>query len=286
MKIVEAIIKATDKLSASGIAAARLDAELLLSHVLQKDRTWVFTHAHDGLDAGSDKQFQQLVLRRSRREPLQYILGGQEFRGLEFKVTPEVLVPRPETELVVESAITFLKSIPHPAIIDLCTGSGCIAVSLTKEIETARVFATDLSDRALIVARENARNHGVTERIRFFEGDLFSPLKELDLRGRIDVITANPPYIQSADLPELQPEVRDYEPHVALIAGPEGTEIHERIITEAFAFLKKGGALIMEMGIGQSATLIAMAEAAGEYGKPETRKDLAGIDRVIIIQKK
>jgi release factor glutamine methyltransferase len=286
LKIVEAIIKAADKLSASGIVTARLDAELLLSHVLQKDRTWVFTHAHDGLDAGSDKQFQQLILRRSRREPLQYIIGRQEFWGLEFKVTPDVLIPRPETELVVESALGSLKNLKSPTIIDLCTGSGCIAVCLAKELSSARIFAADRSEQALAVARENARTHGVTGLIRFLEGDLFEPIEELDVQEQVDIVTANPPYIETRDLPALQPEVRDYEPEIALIAGPEGTEFHQRIISETRRFLKKNGTLIMEMGIGQTQTLIAMADATGAYAGPEIKKDLAGIDRAIILHKK
>jgi release factor glutamine methyltransferase len=284
--INEAIHTAVKKLVDSGITTARLDAELLLSHILKKNRAWIFTHMHDGFDREYSKLFQELIGRRAQREPLQYILGRQEFWGLDFTVTRDVLIPRPETELVVEAAIDSLKGKSGPAIIDLCTGTGCIAISLANEYKSARVFATDKSALALRIARENARMHEASERLRLLEGDLFQPLEELDLRSRVDVITANPPYIPSKDLPSLQSEVKDYEPEMALIAGPEGTEIHQRIIREAPLFLKPGGALIMEMGIGQAGRLVAMAEETGAYTKPEILKDLAGIDRVIKIKKK
>lgn len=282
MTIDEAITHAVRKLSDRGVPNARLDAELLLSHILQKDRAWLFTHAADRLDTVSEKHFQELIHRRAGREPLQYIVGSQEFWGLEFKVTRDVLIPRPETELVVESAMNVLKSIANPTVIDLCTGSGCIAVSIGKQFDTARIFATDMSDRALGIARENARKHGVMDRIRFLEGDLFQPMEELDLIDKVHLITANPPYIPSGDLPSLQPEVRDHEPAMALTAGADGTEIQKRIIAGAARFLLKNGSLIMEMGIGQAETLGRIIDESEHYGKREILQDLAGIDRVII----
>ena len=189
--------------------------------------------------AGSSSR---LIERRAQREPLQYITGRQEFWGLDFMVTPDVLIPRPETELIVETALAACQDRSRPlTIIDLCTGSGCIAISLAKELPAARIFATDTSAKALAVARENARRHGVSDRIRFLEGDLFGPLEELDLQGQVDIIVSNPPYVPSGDRPALQPEVRDYEPELALFAGPEGTEIHRRIIGTAPRFLKKNG---------------------------------------------
>ncbi len=268
------------------MTTARQDAELLLCSILKKDRAWLFTHSDEPLDSGNEPLFSNAIERRSRREPLQYIVGNQEFWGLDFSVTPEVLIPRPETELLVESALKILKNVPHCSVIDVCTGSGCVAVSLAHELPGSRIFALDTSGRALDVARQNARKHAVTERIRFLEGDLFKPLEELDLRATFDVITANPPYIPSGDLPALQPEVRDYEPQVALIAGPRGTEIHERIIHEARHFLKHGGSLIMEMGLGQADALVRIVAESGSYGDPEVLKDLAGIDRVFIARRR
>jgi len=219
------------------------------------------------------------------REPLQYITGKQEFWGLPFKVTPDVLIPRPETEFVVEAALKAVSMTIAPVIIDVCTGSGCIAISLAKELLNAQVFATDRSELALGIARENARMNLVADRIRFLSGNLFAPCEELDLHGKVDVITANPPYIPMGDLAALQPEVRDFEPEMALIAGPQGTEIGTAIIEQAPAFLKKGGALIMEMGMGQTADLCAVVNDTGNYRTLELVKDLAGIERVLVARK-
>ncbi len=253
---------------------------------MRKNRVWIITHGDDVLDDKDQRDFDRAVQRRTGREPLQHIIGNQEFWGLEFKVTPDVLIPRPETEFIIEAALTFAQDRNRQVrIIDLCTGSGCIAVSLAKELSASRLIATDASMRALAVARENARDHGVADRIRFLQGDLFAPLEELDIRAGIDIIVSNPPYVKSGDLPTLQPEVRDYEPEMALIAGPGGTEIAATIIKIAPEYLKKNGALIMEMGLGQAKALIRMIEATGAYGKPEILKDLAGIERVLVARK-
>ncbi len=286
MTLIEAINRASTELSAAGIDNARLDAEILLAHLIRKDRVWLIIHRDEALDEELRLLYDSSVHRRARREPLQYIIGKQEFWGLEFKVTPDVLIPRPETELVVESALSHIQSAGGPVtIIDLCAGSGCIAVSLAKSTAGARIFATDTSVRALAVARANARKHGVADHIRFLEGDLFMPLSELDLHGITDIIVSNPPYVRSGDLPALQPEVRDFEPELALIAGPEGTEIHQRIIDQAPKFLKKHGALIMEMGQGQADVLIRTVKDSGQYDSPDILKDLAGIERVIAARK-
>ena len=286
MTIAEAIQKAAETLSARNIPDARLDAELLLRHALGKDRAWLLVHMQDRLDAGVRRSFEQSIERRKLREPLQYIIGTQEFWGLPFRVTPDVLIPRPETEFVVEAALTAVSGNSTPVIVDLCTGSGCIAISLAKELPRARIFATDQSDRAVPVAQENARLNGVANRIRFLEGDLFGPLEELDLLGRIDCIATNPPYVRSGDLSTLQPEVRDFEPAMALFAGPEGTEIAERIIHKTPGYLKSGGSFIMEMGIGQTAALGKIIEDTHKFGPISIMKDLAGIERVIISHKK
>jgi release factor glutamine methyltransferase len=286
LTIAEAIYRAAQKLSGCGITNARLDAEVLLTHILERDRAWLITHNNDSLDNEKYRLFEDTIDRRSRREPLQYIIGRQEFWGLEFMVTRDVLIPRPETELIVETALKIVKRTSRATIVDLCTGSGCIAVSLAKELGNTRIFAADTSSQALAVARENAQRHGVSDRIRFLEGDLFAPLEELAIRGLVDVITANPPYIRSDDLPMLQPEVRDYEPELALMAGTEGTEVQQKIIERASDLLKKHGALIMEMGMGQAEILKRMADETGTYDKPEILKDLAGIDRVLVVKRK
>ncbi len=285
MTLIEAINSAAAKLATAGISSARLDAEVLLCYTLGKDRAWLLAHMPEEIISGHRNDFERAVGRRVLREPLQYIVGRQEFWGLEFTVTPDVLIPRPETELVIETALRAASSRDNLRVIDLCTGSGCIAVTLAKELPQARIFATDVSPRALSIARSNARRHGVADRIRFFEGDLFCPLEELDINGQVDIIVSNPPYVPSGEYSALQPEVRDYEPEIALLAGPEGIEVHRRIMHEAPRFLNRYGELIMEMGLGQAGPLSRLIRELKEYSSIEILKDLAGIDRVIAAKK-
>ncbi len=283
---IEAINRAASRLAAAGISTARLDAEVLLCNTTGRDRAWLLAHIQEEIGDEPRKTFEQAVERRGRREPLQYIVGRQEFWGLEFTVTPEVLSPRPETELIIESAVRAVTDRSKPLrIVDLCTGSGCIAVALAKEFSQARILATDISSQAISVARINARRHDVADRIRLFEGDLFGPLEELDINCRVDIIVSNPPYVPSGEFDTLQPEVRDYEPRPALLAGPEGIEVHRRIIDEAPGFLKRHGQLIMEMGLGQADSLAQLIRQRQDYASFEILKDLAGIDRVIVAKK-
>jgi release factor glutamine methyltransferase len=285
--LAEAINRAANIFSAAGITNDRRDAEVLLSQVIKRDRAWLITRKEEVLDSTDQRIFDDLVRRRANREPLQYIIGNQEFWGLEFKVTPDTLIPRPESELIIDATLGIMQDRNRAVrIIDLCTGTGCLAVSLAKELTSAYIIATDTSEKALAVARENARGHDVAGRIRFFTGDLFEPLEELDIRGQLDIIVSNPPYVRAGDLPALQREVKDYEPAMALVAGPEGTGIHQRIISSAHLFLQKNGTLIMEMGMGQAEALTRMVKAEGVYDTIEIQKDLAGIERVIIAKKK
>jgi release factor glutamine methyltransferase len=284
--LADAIQKAAAQLASHEVPDARRDAELLLCHALGRDRAWLIIHMQDALDGQGLRVFERHIDRRSSREPLQYITGMQEFWGLPFTVSPAVLIPRPETEFIVEAALTAFSGNSAPVIVDLCTGSGCIAISLAKDLPKARVFATDWSGDALEIARQNARQNNVAERIRFLEGDLFGPLEEMDLRMSVDIIVTNPPYIRSEELPTLQPEVRDFEPEMALIAGAAGTEIAERIIHRAPEYLRAAGSLIMEMGIGQAAALRNMLEDTHKFGSIEIVKDLARIERVITAKKK
>jgi len=284
--VAETIHRASRTLSEAGVPAAAFDAELLLRFALGRDRAWIITHGNDELADKDQSRFGEMVRRRATREPLQHIIGTQEFWGLDFIVSKDVLIPRPETEFVVEAALAAVRKLAAPVIVDLCTGSGCIAVCLAKELPAARIFATDRSEAALATARRNAKLHDVADRIKFLEGDLFGPLEELDLAGRIDIITANPPYVRSGDLPLLQPEVKDFEPGIALVGGPEGTEIAERIIRTAPDHLQKGGMLIMEMGMEQAEAIAGMVAKTGAYAEPEILKDLMEIDRVIVAKKK
>jgi release factor glutamine methyltransferase len=280
--LAEAVNKASKQLLDAGITNYRLDAEVLLCHTLARDRAWLLTHIQEPLSDEHRRIFEQKIDRRVQREPLQYVTGNQEFWGLDFAVTRDVLIPRPETELIIEAVLGLVKKDQASTIIDLCTGSGCIAVSLVKELSAARIFATDKSGKALDVARENAQKHGVTDRIRFLEGDLFAPLIDLDIFGQADIIVSNPPYIPSGDYGTLQVEVRDFEPKIALIAGPDGTEVHQRILHEAPRFLKDKGHLIIEIGIGQSDGLVRRIREIGAFPELTVLKDLAGIERVIV----
>ncbi len=284
--ICEAIATAAARLFEKGVENARLDAEVLLCSVLGRDRAWLVAHYPDSLDDGSRLTYEKAIERRTRREPLQYITGEQEFWGLPFIVSPDVLIPRPETELVVEESLRKVSGKTAPVIVDLCTGSGCIVVSLAHELPQARFYATDRSERALTVAQENALLNGVAGRICFLEGDLFGPLAEQDLGGRIDLVTANPPYVRDSECAALQPEVRDFEPKMALFSGPKGTEIAERITRDAPSYLRRGGSLVMEMGIGQAAVLRKILAENGNYSETEVLRDLAGIDRVIVATRK
>jgi release factor glutamine methyltransferase len=282
----EIINKAAAKLHAAGIASARFDTEILLSHVANKDRAWLITHMYDTLTDETTEAFESAVRRRIQREPLQYIVGKQEFWALDFVVTPDVLIPRPETELAVEWALAVVgPTNKHVTIVDLCTGSGCIAVSLARALGKSRIFATDKSAKAISVARINASNHGVSDRVLFLEGDLFQPLESLDIRSGVDIIVSNPPYVPSGDYHTLQPEVRDYEPAMALIAGPQGIEMHEKILKAAPDYLKPRGTLIMEMGLGQANMLVEIMRASDAYTTPAVHRDLAGIERVVIARK-
>ena len=285
MTIAESIAKAAARLATHKIENSRLDAEVLLGHALNRDWAWLVAHYPDRISDVETRHYERLVERRAVREPLQYITAKQEFWGIDFLVTPEVLIPRPETELVVENALSRLRNVTEPTIIDLCTGSGCIAICLARELPKARVLATDRSAEALAVAKTNALRQGVDQQIRFIEGDLFGPLNVAGLEGSVDVITANPPYVRSSELPGLQPEVRDFEPEMALVSGPAGTEIAERIIAESPGYLKSGGALIMEFGMGQTEALREMIERTAVYAATSVLKDLAGIERVIVAKK-
>ena len=224
----------------------------------------------------------QVVDRRTAREPLQYILGTQEFCGLDFEVDATVLIPRPETELLVREVIRRLPESETPAIVDVCTGSGCLAVTLARRLPYGRVLAIDRSTQALEIAKRNARRHAVEMSITWLEGDLLAPLAGRGLEKSVTAVVSNPPYISEADWPGLQPEVCRYEPRSALVAGPRGTELHERLLDEAIPYLVPAASLIMEMGQGQSVPLGAKTRHMAAYESVDIIRDDAGIDRMLI----
>ena len=253
------------------VAEPRRDAELLLMRCLGKDRAWLLTHSDELLTPAQAAQYEQWLARRARHEPIQYILGEQEFYGLTFYVTPAVLIPRPETEHLVEAA---LARAPHDAplrIADIGTGSGAIAIALAHTLPQANVTALDLSPATLAVAQENAVKLGVADRIRFLVSDLLQAVSG----EHFDIIVSNPPYVPKSEI--LEPQVRDYEPATALYAGTNGLDIYERLIPQAHAALKPGGWLLMEIGHGQREALAALLK---DWNEVSFVDDLQGIPRV------
>ena len=283
MKIHEAIDLASEALENSGVPSARLDAERLLASELGKNRSYLLAHFQDSVPEPSTERFFASITERRRGKPLQYLLGWQEFRGLEFEVTPAVLIPRPETELLVDVAVQrFSKG--EPILVDVGTGSGCIAVATAVALPRARVLATDLSGDALAVARRNASRHNVSDRIQFLCGDLLLPLNPLGLEETLDCVLSNPPYVAERDLSALQREVRDWEPRLALVGGFSGFEVYKRLLPQARRFLKPGGTLIMEIGYNMQAEITQLFDAT--WNLEGIRDDFSGIPRIVVAQKR
>ena len=279
------IAEARRMLEQAGIESAGQEALWIVEHLLRLPPHHVVADRDRLLSHAELLAARELIKRRVGREPLQYILGTQEFCGLEFTVNQAVLIPRPETELLVECAAQRIPVEQQATIIDVCTGSGCIAVVIARLRPRARVIATDLSSRSLDVARQNATRHTGCERITWLEGDLLEPLAEQGLEGAIDVIVSNPPYIAEADWATLQPEVRLFEPRGALVAGPQGTELHERLLRESGRYLRPGGALIMEIGAGQARAMRRIVDRIPGYRFHRLVYDAAGLERVVIVER-
>jgi release factor glutamine methyltransferase len=245
--------------------------------VLTCDRAGFVVRLREEEPAGFAGAYRALVDRRCRREPVAYIVGAREFWGLPFEVTPDVLIPRPETELIVEEALELFPAGHAPAVIvDAGTGSGCLAVALALEFAQARVIATDISEAALAVARRNAAANGAGQRIDFRAGDLLAPVTE-----SADLIVSNPPYVASGDAPGLVPEVREHEPHVALFAGGDGLAVFEKLFPSAATRLRPGGRLIVEVGYDQDERVARIASRDG-WSLSHVRQDLQAITRTLI----
>jgi release factor glutamine methyltransferase len=275
---IETVLRwATDDFRVRGIDSPRLDAELLLGRAISCTRIQLIADAKRALDSGELARFKDLVKRRRAREPTAYILGEREFYGRMFRVDRRVLIPRPDTETLVEVALerTRARSMSMRAL-DLCTGSGCVAITLARERRTSLFVAADVSGDALAVARENARRLGAYN-VAFRQGDLFAAV---DASFRFDLVTANPPYIADADMSGLQPEVRDYEPRVALSGGADGLEIVRLIVAGARPHLAGAGRLVLEVGFGEAAAAAAILASAG-FEQIEIRRDYARVERVV-----
>lgn len=266
-------------LEGAGFFTARQDAEWLLAHVLGVERWALYLEPERGVPAAAGERFVGLLVRRSQGEPLPYLLGWEEFCGLRLRVTPQVLIPRQETELLVEWALAILRraGVSSLRVIDLGTGNGAIACVLAHALPHASVVGVDISAEALAVAAENIRALGLNGRVRLVEGDLFGPLAF----GVADLVVSNPPYIASGELATLPIEVRDYEPRLALDGGPDGMAFHRRILTGIPGSLRPGGWLLMEIGEWQAEALARAITLTGAFGAIEVRKDLRGVDRMI-----
>lgn len=281
MTILEVIQRTTPYFVKHGVDSPRLTIELLLAHLLKKRRLDLYLEFERPLDDALLTTLREMVKRRTDGEPLQYITGEAEFCGLGFAVDRRVLIPRPETELLVEVALERLAGRAGLKVADLCTGSGCVAVALAKGLPAdAEVYATDVSANALAVAEENARRHKVEKKTRFLRGDLLDALHN---SLTVDAITSNPPYIASGELAKLPKEVREFEPVQALVAGEDGLNFYRRILRDARRFLLPGGFIGLELGDGQCA---AVRQLGGEHGftVAQVVKDLQGHDRVMVMQ--
>ena len=280
MKSVSEILReATQILDSAGVPEARREAGSLLSFILRKDRTFLISHAEDPIDDESLSSYREVVERRASGEPLQYITGVQDFFGREFRVTPDVLIPRPETELLVEAALEFSGS----SLCDVGTGSGCIAVTLLCELPEARAVAIDKSPAALEIAKLNARALAVAERATFVMSDCFDALDPSEFQ--FDLIASNPPYVAEAIVAGLQREVRDHEPMIALSPGPDGLSMIRRLLRDAPPFLKPSGHLIMEIGFDQGEAVQRLVNEK-QWHLVGLRPDLQGIPRIVILRKK
>jgi len=282
-----------------------LAAELLLIHTLGRDRTWIYTHPEEMVEPAALQSYFALVERRIAGEPTQYLTGKQEFWGLEFEVTPAVLIPRPETEHLVEVVLERLGArgikirldtgapSPHLQIVDVGTGSGCLAVALAHELPHGDVFATDISGAALEVAKRNAQRNHVAERVHFIQTNMLDGLipqprpvangRDTDL---FDVIASNPPYVALEDSATLPREVREHEPHAALFGGRTGSEMYGQLIAQAGALLREGGILVLELGYNCADPVLKIVREAPGWVNISVTNDLAGIPRVLAAEKR
>lgn len=280
MNIADAKSSGANRLAESGVPEPIREASLILAFALGKDAAFLYAHPEYELTVDDSFRYDAAIERRSAREPLQYIVGRQEFYGLDFLVTPDVLIPRPETEMIVSKSIEFLSGRSSPRFLDVGTGSGCIAISILKHVSGASAVAVDLSSEALSVAAKNANTHGVYERLELKESDVYSQVGN----EQFDLIVSNPPYISAEDIEGLQPEVRDHEPLGALTDGGVGTAVIDRVINGAFERLTSGGLLLVEIGMGQDR---AVAEAAKhvEWASIVIEKDFRGIPRMLVLKR-
>jgi len=289
MTVLEVLNRTMKNLKAHQIEKPRLNAELLLAYSLNLRREGLYIRLRHQMKEEEKITLEKLVQRRILGEPLQYILGRQEFWSIDFKVDPRVLIPRPETELLVEQALSILSRNPMnrtPSVLEIGTGSGAIAISLAKEVRDIFLVATDISRDALLLAKENVTSAGVHHQIEFVNANLFTPFRSFRGRRPFDLILSNPPYLSYSEIDELPKEVRDYEPIIALNGGKEGLSFYRTIVSQASFYLEKGGWLLLEVGQGQGSKVSEWIEEEGNFLKPQLLQDLSRIGRVVKAQRK
>lgn len=293
MDVRAALKEAIARLGAASVPSHTLAAELLLMHTLDRDRAWLYAHAEELLDPTSAERFFALVQQRAGGTPTQYLTRRQEFWGLEFEVTPDVLIPRPETEHVVEVALERLGergAREALRIADVGTGSGCLAVALARELPRATLFATDISGAALDIARRNAARHGVAHRVHFLRGNLLDVFlqgsRDTGHQSRLlDLIVSNPPYVGRGEAPLLPREVREHEPEEALFAGETGWEVYDALIPQSANLLASGGVLVLELGYNWLDRVRPLLDSKAGWHRVGVSDDLAGIPRVLAAEK-
>jgi len=276
MTISEILKSASEVLQLNEISQPRREAASLLAFALLKDKTFLFAYPEYHLTDREEKRFREFLHRRASREPFQYITGKQEFYGLDFAVTKDVLIPRSETELIVENAIRILRSKENSEFCEIGVGSGCISIAILHNVKTARAIGLDISERALVVAKKNAETHQISERLKLEISDVFEVLRD----EKFDLIVSNPPYVPSKDVKTLQAEVRSFEPLSSLTDGKDGFSIVEKIVKDALKFLKQDGFLLMEIGFNQSEKVKEMFSPE-VWQKVEFLPDLQGIPRMV-----
>ena len=278
--VITLLVLAAQRLARAGCDSPILDAEILLAHALRQNRAWLYAHPTNIPAQSHLDKFCNLLARREQREPVAYLVGHKEFFALDFEVTPHVLIPRPDTELLVETAIAMNNEQIKGGgrIVDVGTGSGCIAVTLAKHLPAVRLIAVDRSVAALSVARRNAVRHEVMDRISFVSGDLLQALT-----GPFEMIVSNPPYVSRAELADTSPEVNQYEPHLALNGGKDGLNIVRRLLAQGQAQLKPGGSLLVEIGAAQGNAVTHLAQTHFPQATISLKKDLAGRDRLLVV---
>lgn len=278
MQLKEALMTAVQQLEDAAVGSPRLNAEMLLMFVLGVGRAYLYGHPERELAAKEEESYAEAIAERARGVPAQYIIGHQEFWGLDFVVTPAVLIPRPETEHVVEAALELAQGIERPRIVDVGTGSGCIALALASELKRAEIDAVDVSADALEIAKANAARLQLSDGVRFRTGNLLEGFGAEEF----DLVVSNPPYVGECEADKVQAEVRKFEPHVAVFGGPQGTEIVTRLLEQAHRVLKPGGHVLVEIGFSQSEKV---RQLAADFEDVHFVEDLQGIPRVLVATK-